>query len=204
MMARTMRHARRHLRELSTPARAVQLRRSASARWSIENSSARGGRAPPARRLSPSSRAAGSSAAASAAASPGGDQLRRPDAGAGHVAVARAARRPRWASRRPSPRAAPRRTTRPAPTGSRTRQPRGGGPTFSSSLSRPSHSIRGSPAHRAWSAAVSGPSLPTHRRTSPGRPAIASSSTARPLRGSWRPQKKMVGPARWATAQPSR
>ena len=54
--------------------------------------------------------------------------------------------------------------------------------------------MRGSPANCARSAAVSGPSPATQQRTSAGSSAIASSSTSRPLRGSWRPQKKIVGP----------
>src|SRR6478735_3529143 len=65
--------------------------------------------------------------------------------------------------------------------------------TFSRSDRRPSHSIRTSPATCARRTSVSGPSLPTQRWTPEGSSPMASSSTARPLRGSWRPRKKMVG-----------
>ena len=62
---------------------------------------------------------------------------------------------------------------------------------FSSSVIRPSHSTRG--VRRAMSASVSGPSDATHSTASRSRPTQASSSTPRPLRGSWRPQNSTAG-----------
>ena len=66
---------------------------------------------------------------------------------------------------------------------------------FSSSVMRPSHSMRRSPATRARRRSVSGPSPAIQSRTWAGSSVMASSSTSSPLRGSWRPMKKMVGPS---------
>ena len=64
---------------------------------------------------------------------------------------------------------------------------------FSASLIRPSQLMRASWPYWARSWAVSGPSLAIHSRASGRSDWNASSSTARPLRCSWRPQKKIVG-----------
>ncbi len=64
---------------------------------------------------------------------------------------------------------------------------------FSASLIRPSHVMRSWPAYCWRSRGPSGPSLAIHSWTSSGSVVNASSSTARPLRSSWRPQKKIVG-----------
>ena len=55
---------------------------------------------------------------------------------------------------------------------------------FSSSVTRPSHSNRGSPAVERVSSSVSGPSLPIHTRTGSECCCTAWMSTRRPLRSS--------------------
>ena len=109
-------------------------------------------------------------------------------------------RRGRWrrpACRRPSPRSARRRTTRRAATGRRTPSAPRRRANFSASLIRPSHAMRSSSPCSARSA---GACRGRRWRSTAGRRraarANASSSTARPLRSSWRPQKKIVGSRR--------
>jgi hypothetical protein len=62
---------------------------------------------------------------------------------------------------------------------------------FSRSEMAPSHSTPGT--SRARSSSVWGPSPATQSTAPRSRPAKASRSTASPLRGSWRPTKKMTG-----------
>ncbi len=79
---------------------------------------------------------------------------------------------------------------------------------FSSSEMRPIHSTPGTPRRR--SASVSGPSPATQSTASRSRPANASRSTPSPLRGSWRPTKRIAGRAvghgvalaNWGTSTP--
>ena len=159
----------------------------------IEKSSARA--APAARSRSASARSVSTraSALASAVGIAGLDE-QGVDAVGGDVAVAVEARWRRRSSRRPSPRSARRRRTRRAATGRRTPRRRAAGRT-----SRRRRSVRATRSGRrrrsaARKAGPSGPSLAIHSRASAGSLANASSSTASPLRSSWRPQKKIVGP----------
>src|SRR5262249_60512658 len=79
---------------------------------------------------------------------------------------------------------------------------------FSSSEIRPIHSTFGTSRRR--SSPVSGPSPATQSTASRSRSENASSRTPRPLRGSWRPTKRMVGRAaaqgvalaNWGTSTP--